>query len=415
MPAFPFTPLPRATALRHGLAATLLALACGAGLAAPFIPASDSEIVERLPLGATDPSIRRVDSLRKQLAARPGDAALRLDIARRYFDLATAQGDPRYVGYAAAAIAPLADSAAQNSGYWLLLGMVQQYSHDFPRALTSLDRASAIAPTAVEPMAWRAAIYMVQARYAEAQAECQRMAPHVHAVLATGCSAYVQASTGGLAAAYAALGQVLNATPPPPPELRLWALTRMAEMAQRLQRPAEAEGHFRQALQLGITDQFLLAAYADFLLQQQRPAEVLVLLGNWERSDVLLLRLVLAAQATGDRRAADWTRQMAERFATGGKPGERLHEQEAARFALDVEHDAKRALATAVLNYATQKEPRDADILLRSAWAAGQPEAARPALEWLRSSGFEDPRLAALARQWAGAATVAPAAAGGAR
>ena len=79
-------------------------------------------MVERLPSGSNDPSVRRVDSLRKQLAARPDDAALRLEIARRYFDLAMAQGDPRYVGYASAAIAPLAQSAAGNAGYWRCAG-----------------------------------------------------------------------------------------------------------------------------------------------------------------------------------------------------------------------------------------------------------------------------------------------------
>ena len=82
----------------------------------------------------------------------------------------------------------------------------------------------------------------------------------------------------------------------------MWIHTRLAEMAIRLQRSAEAEAHFKEALALGVTDQFLLGAYADFLLQQKRPAEVLTLLAGWERSDILLLRLALAA-ARGQRPA----------------------------------------------------------------------------------------------------------------
>src|SRR4030095_12861838 len=99
-------------------------------LAAPFTPASDNEVVERLPAAARDPAVRHVESLRKQLGARPDDKALRLEIARRYFDLAMAQGDPRYVGYASAAIAPLAQSADRNAGYWSVRGLIQQYRHD---------------------------------------------------------------------------------------------------------------------------------------------------------------------------------------------------------------------------------------------------------------------------------------------
>ena len=62
------------------------------GQAAPYTPTSDAMVVESLPGRASDPAIKRVDSLRKQLAARPGDADLRVEIARRYFDMAMAQG-----------------------------------------------------------------------------------------------------------------------------------------------------------------------------------------------------------------------------------------------------------------------------------------------------------------------------------
>ena len=71
----------------------------------------------------------------------------------------------------------------------------------------------------------------------------------------------------------------------------------MAEMAWRFGDNAAAERQFRAALALGIDDNFLLAAYADFLLENGRPTEVVALLGKWSRSDTLLLRLALAARA----------------------------------------------------------------------------------------------------------------------
>ena len=182
--------------------ALVLALASSPALAAPFTPAGDAEVVERLPSTTNDPSVRRVESLRKQLAARPNDVALRLEVARRYFDLAMAQGDPRYVGYASAAIAPLEKSAPQNSSYWFVRGILQQYSHDFPAALASLKKASELDPDSPEPVAWRAAIDMVQAQYPDALGECTRLAPLAHPLYAQGCTAYVQANTGKLRPAY---------------------------------------------------------------------------------------------------------------------------------------------------------------------------------------------------------------------
>ncbi|HTH80031.1 MAG TPA: hypothetical protein VL593_13730 [Ramlibacter sp.] len=375
-----------------------VALTC---IAAPFTPSNDSEVVEKLPATANDPSLRRVDSLRKQLAARPEDVDLRLEIARRYFDLAMAQGDPRYVGYATAAIGPLEKLAPSNAGYWLIKGQLQQFSHDFPGALVSLKKASELEPQAPGPIAWRAAIDMVQADYANAMVECRRLATLAHPLYAQSCTAYVEATTGHLQAAYDALQRDVVEAGAIPAELSMWTQTRLAEMAIRLQRPDEAERHFKSALATGVTDQFLLGAYSDFLLQQKRPAEVVKLLADWERSDILLLRLALAGKAAGDSRAKSWADQLRDRFDAAAQRGDRLHEQEAARFELDVESQPQKALDYASRNYTQQKEPRDAEILMRAALAANAPKAAEPALAWLKSSNYEDPPMASLAAQLA--------------
>ena len=385
------------TALLKPLLTALLVLTSAAVQAAPYTPASDAVVVERLPGRASDPATRRVESLRKQLAARPDDAELRVEIARRYFDMAMAQGDPRYVGYASAALAPLARAAAINPNYDLALGLIQQFSHEFEPALASLSKAAVLNPTSPEPLLWRTAIFMVQARYSEAAAECARVVPLAEPLLGTGCSAYVEATTGQLEPAFQKLAAAVKANPQASAELLLWENTRLAEMATRLQRFDLAENYFKSALQQGVTDQFLLGAYADFLLLRQRPAEVLSLLADWERSDILLLRLALAGKAVGDKRSADWAAQLRDRFQAAAQRGDRLHEQEAARFELDIEGNAAKATLLASRNYEVQKEPRDADILIRAALAANQVKSAQPALDWLRVSRYEDPAMSQLA------------------
>ncbi|WP_341903779.1 hypothetical protein [Polaromonas sp. YR568] len=367
-------------------------------IAAPFTPASDSEVVERLPL-ATDPSARRVESLRRQLAAKPADNALRIEVARQYFELAMAQGDPRLVGYAAATIAPMAPTAADNSDYWFIQGLIQQYSHNFEGSLQSLAKAAQLNPAATGPLSWRSAVLMVQARYPEALAECERLAPLAEPLLVLGCRTFVKATTGELRASFEAMQQALKDTRNASPELLLWLYTRLGEMAMRLPQPDVAEDFFTKALKLGLTDQYLLGAHADLLMARQRPAEVIQLLERWERSDVLLLRLALAGKAIQHPKARDWAAQLRDRFAAAALRGDRLHEQEAARFALDVEGNPSQALLLATNNYQIQKEPRDAEILMRAALAADKAAAAAPALEWLQTSRYEDPAMAALAAQ----------------
>jgi hypothetical protein len=195
------------------------------------------------------------------------------------------------------------------------------------------------------------------------------------------------------------LSRALTRRPDADSGLKLWIQTRLAEMALRQGSDELAERHFKAGLALGVTDGFILAAYADFLLDHGRPAEVVPLLRDWERSDILLLRLALAEQQVKLASAPAHIAMLKERFDASALRGDKLHQQEEARFHLYLQGDAPGALRLAGENYRLQREPRDARILMEAALAAKRLAAARPALDWLRASGYEDPRYAKLAQQ----------------
>jgi hypothetical protein len=79
-----------------------------------------------------------------------------------------------------------------------------------------------------------------------------------------------------------------------------------------------------------------------------------------------------------------------ERFAAARLRGDSVHRREEARFVLHLLGDAPAALALARENWAVQREPSDARILLEAAAAAGVPGAARPVLRFLARTGLED-------------------------
>lgn len=361
--------------------------------AAPFLPRDDAVVLETLPGRPGDPAAAELRRLRAAVVAdtRNVDAAARL--ARRYFDMAMAEGDPRYVGYAEAALRPWPETAATPAELLLLHGMLRQYRHDFARGMADFDLALQTDPANTEARAWRAAILMVQADYAAARRECEMLAEHASELHATACIAYVEATTGHARAAHERLAAALARRTDVEPGFRIWILTRLAEMAWRTGDLAAAEGHFRAGLALGIYDNFLLAAYADFLLERGRAAEVMPLLKSWARSDTLLLRLALAARQLKLAEGEKYARTLGERFADAALRGEKLHLQEEARYLLELKGDARAALAAASENYRAQREPRDALMLIEAALAARDPAAAAPAMQWLESSGFESARL----------------------
>ncbi|MBE0623987.1 MAG: hypothetical protein IH606_04140 [Burkholderiales bacterium] len=379
--------------------ALILGFGSGAAMAAPYTPKSDAEVLERLPFKATAAEGRELRALRRAHAEQPQDLERALALAQRYFDLASAEGDPRYVGYAEAVIRPWSSAAAPPVESLIMRALVRQYRHEFDAALADLGRAAEIDPEIAKIWTWRAAILLVQADYAGARAACARLAPLASALLNTSCNAAIDARTGKAEQAYSDLSAALARRPDAGPELKLWIQTRLAEAAVQLGRAELAERHFKAGLALGITDGYILAAYADFLLDQGRPLDAVALLKDWERSDVLLLRLALSEQAAGLPSAAAHVKMLQERFDASALRGDKLHQQDEARFHLAMLGDSKGAVRLAAENYRVQREASDARMLMEAALAARDYAAAQPALDWMKSSGYEDPVCEKLAQQ----------------
>jgi hypothetical protein len=383
--------------LLHLAVAFLMATLGFAAQAAPYIPNSDSQVLERLPLRPNDPVAREMLQLRKQLRADPGNVDVATALARRYYEMVAEEGDPRYLGYAQAALAPWWNLPEPPVEVQVLRASLAQFSHNFSGALTDLSSVLARDPRNAQARALRATIYIVQARYGEARTDCAALRDVTSELIATGCSAMVDGLTGKLDAADQRLADALASHPDASPPEKLWVLIRLAEMAQRQERALQAESYFRQAVGLGITDTFLLAAYADYLLDHKRYGEVVTMLKDKTPSDGLLLRLVLAETQMKLPGAGDRAASLAARYHAAQLRGDTVHQQEEARFRLEVYNDAKNALVLAQENWKVQKEPRDARVLLESALAAKAPAAAAPAVQWLRDSRIEDKRLLDLA------------------
>lgn len=365
--------------------------------AAPFTPTDDARVLETVPARASDPRARELDDLRQRLRARPQDLALALQLAHRLYDEVVAQGDPRYLGYAQAALRPWLALPDPPPDVRVMRAIFQQFNHGFEPALADLDAALRADPDNAEATAWRTAILLVRADYAAARASCVQMARLATPLVGAACVAQVQSVTGQAATAAAALRQALRAHPRADPAERLWVLTRLAETEERLGAGPAAEAAFREALALGRPDVYLQAAYADFLLDRNRPAEVLALLKDGARADVLLLRLALAAKVAGDARAPALAQELQARFDAARQRGDTSHRKEEARFALALKGDARLALALAQQNWDEQREAADARILLEAALAARDRAAAQPVLQWLAGNRVESPALRSLA------------------
>ena len=376
--------------------------------AAPFVPSSDAQVLERLPSRTSDPRARELQELRSAWRGDPNNLGASVKLARAYFNAVAAEGDPRYIGYAQAALAPWWILVDAPIDVRVLRAVLHQFDHRFDEALVDLDAAIAVQPNNVEAWSWRAAIHMVQANYPQARRSCEALAPLTSALIAAACAAQVDATTGRAAEAAAALRKALQAAAltteadkTAKAAQRLWVLTRLAETEERRGAYPQADAAFREALALNLSDIYLLAAYADFLLDQGRAAEVPALLKDRGRADVLLLRQALAAQALNAPDAAALARELGARFDAARLRGDVTHRKEESRYvrAFGGEAGTVNALKLGIKNFDEQREPADARILMEAAIAAKQPAAAEPALKWMAQSGIDSVALKKLAAQ----------------
>jgi tetratricopeptide (TPR) repeat protein len=246
-------------------------------------------------------------------------------------------------------------------------------------------------PDLTEAHAWRAAIFLVQADYSKAKAECAALGRLQASTMQAGCLGLALAYNGNLAMGYGELERGLAQSTNP--SNRLWLFTRLAEVAHWQGNLDLAEKNYRNALGLGLKDAYLFAAWSDFLLDQKRPKEVIQLLLPMQASDPLLLRLALAYQQMASPETLAISKKLEERFNATRFRGDSTHMAEEARFQLYLVKDPRGALKLAQANYTVQKEPRDARILWEAAQAAKMPESASPVKQWLKESGFEGFRI----------------------
>jgi len=361
-----------------------LIVAMSVARADPYVPDSDAVILAELPAGA-----HFADMTARRLARDRVDVAVPL--AQFYIQQSRLSGDLRFLGYADAVLAPWLDHRPAAVDALVLHATVQQSRHEFEPALATLDRALAARANDPQASLTKATDLRVLGRYPEAALACDQFARGVDESLAALCTQSVRGLDGHLEAAYAALLRVstqgwLNTE-------KSWLYSELGEMAVRLGADEQARRWFQRDLDLMPADVYVRTALADLLLREGHDAEALELLRGMESFEPLLLRIAIAQQRLHDPALAQSSARLRAAFNAELQRGEAVHRREQARFLLEVEHQPQPALEAARENWKVQREPEDILALVAAARAAGRPDAAEPALEFVRRTGLSDARL----------------------
>jgi hypothetical protein len=347
---------------------------------AAYRPQADSELIFELS-AAHAAELAKTRGLRAQLrtAAPDADAALRL--ARAEIESSRATGDLRALGRAEAALAPFTGPAV-SAPLLVLRATIQQARHAFVPALADLDAALRLDPGDAQAHLTRASVLGVLGRHAEARDSCTALRELAPPFVATLCSAGIDGYTDQRFAALEAVRSALRETRSKAE--RAWAFSLLCELSFWGAELEAAAASCSAALQLDPADRYTRALFADVLLEQQRPAEVLGLIAANSQDDALLLRRALAELRLSRPEAAGSVAALSARFARSRARGDRVHQREEARLLLALGREPARALALASEGFAAQHEPWDARLLLEAARASGAVQAATPVQTFMR-------------------------------
>ncbi len=339
--------------------------------------------------------------LRSKLDKDPTSLSAADLLARAYIDFGREVGDAHYAGYAEAVLGPWLGQAAPPPLALVDYATILQYRHQFSAAREQLKRAVAREPSNAQAWLTLATLDMVQGDYPEAGRDCAQVAASGGLQLGIACTGNLRAYSGQAQQSLVLLQQLESDSPSLSSAYKSWIQGLLAESCERLGDWSQAQVHYRKALEWTPKDNFLLVAYADFLLDRGHPAEVLTLLKGSSQSDTAFLRLALAKEALHSPDVARYTWIMGARLEALVQRGSDFFGREQVRFALYLQHDAQTALDLAQRNWQVQRAPWDARVLLEAAQAARQPRAAVPVLDFLKRTQLQDPLIEPLARQLA--------------
>ena len=342
----------------------------------PYLPSNDSEVLQEVPSTA-DPAVLEMRTLRTALDAAPRNLTAAQQLADAYVDYSRQVGDAHYAGYAEAVIAPWVQAAVAPAPALVIQATILQYRHQFDQARALLQKALQSDPQNAQAWLILATLDMVQGDYQAADRDCARVAKNAGAEIGLACFGSLRSYTGKARQSLSLLQQVESSGRRGSASYRGWIEGLIAESDERLGDWPGAETHYLAALKFQPRDNFLLVAYADFLLDRGRLAQSLL------HSD----------------QTPRYTWIMAARFEALRLRGSEYFGREESRFALQLQHDPHTALDMALRNWQLQRAPWDARVVLEAALASKKPQAAVPVLEFLRSTQLEDPILEPLERE----------------
>ncbi len=369
--------------------------------ALPYTPSSLDEVLVRLPdsmvalrlATPTKSSDELLDPSENKRITNP--LSQQLKKAQKFLKLAQQDNDPSWYGYAHAALAPWWNNNIELPQLALLKAIILQQRHEFPEALLEINKVLLLQPRNVQARLIRAQVNMMQVQYGLAAKDCQEILWLENPVMGINCLAQVEGLTGKGQKAMEKLTDSINSSLDLNEILLVELHISLATIAHRYNDSALALSHYQQAYAIRPNNNYLLEQYSDFLMENRRENLLLALFSNSSMSIDLKIKRVQLLQNMEEIVPSNLIVELTDFFENAKTRKNLFPHKEYAKWLLLTTQDYDQALNAAMDNWAMQKAPGDALLVLQAALASQQLQRAGPVMSWLKDTGLYDYRIEA--------------------
>ncbi len=316
--------------------------------------------------------------------------------ANNYFNLARDHSDPRWYGFAKTALLPWWDSGNRSLQTRFAKVEIYQFHHEFDNALLELNQIIKLQPRLPKAFLSRATVHTMLGNFSLALQDCQHLLLTGSPVLGAHCTAQVKGVTGSGQEAIHTLTSILDIAQELSNAEKFEIHVSLATIAHRHNNLKLASEHYQRALAIQPRNAYLLAHFSDLLMETGQ----LENLGYMTENDTPVLeqkiKRLFFFQKTNPEAARELTAKLNLIFENPVMNQDEFPYKEYADFLLITNSKTDKALTASLENWAIQKDPSSALLVLKCALAARDSAAAYPVIEWVKTTELYDHRIESL-------------------
>lgn len=380
----------------------LLTLVMGVSLSAwaqPRLTPAPDQIVLPASVHAQNNQAGSLREVEREWRKNRNDLPASLNYARAVFLLGLTEGDLRWYGSAKAALQPWWGAATLPADGHFLRALVKQGFHDFKGGIEDLSAAIAIDPTQPEYWSWRFSLNLLTANMPAARADCDAIGQRFGRDEGQACAATLMYRTGQAQQAISLLNRLVDLPDYQGPFTQDWLRYHQGEAYRTAGQYEQAIAVWEKHVQARPNSHLVKLTLTELLNQQGQFAKARRYANTDSPTDALLVQALLASRGLKDGDTQRLADLFENRMNNQSLRGESLIERPTMVYLITYGRDNAKGLELAADNWSTQNEPADAVLLVQAALKANQPRRAEPVLAWMKSTGYTDPVLKALAEE----------------